>query len=420
MGRHHTKLAVGACGLVAAVFLGFLATGSAPRLKGGEQQANPPGATKTIAELVAQVRRGIARVSVVRENKTKNPQTGKDVPDFSWSSGTGFVIRCDRSGGTDTTDDVEFDVVTNNHVLELPVKDWTGPARLFCGVYGVTTTKATVLGTDLQADLAVIRVQGQAPKDRMPRALAWADPKSIHVGDQAVAIGYARDLEGRPTVTQGIIGAMGRSEPTTGAGQGQFANLLQTDAAINHGNSGGPLLNLLGEVVGVNTYGIPPTVAKDAAGNIQVDPTVGIYFARSCATARPFVEQIVQHGRVSRPGLGATASTVIEPFEQYYNWPVGAKIAAVPAGSLAANVGLKTGDIVIAVGSAALRPAKPSASQETKIATLGDFNDQLGLRAADASLWIRFIRPPAPWLAAVSAGQFPQFTGGQTYVAYLR
>jgi S1-C subfamily serine protease len=420
MKHHRTTLVIGACGLAIAAILGFAGTGSAPRLNGSQQQAAAPAANMTIADLVSHVSHSIVRVSLVRENKTKIAQTGNEVPDFTWEAGTGFVIRCDRTGGNDTTDNVEFDVVTNNHVLQLPVRDWTGPARLFCLLYGVTTTKATIVGTDLAADLAVIRVQAQAPKDRTPRALAWADPSTIHVGDKAVAIGYARNLKGRPTVTQGIVGAIGRTEPTTGADQGQFANLLQTDAAINHGNSGGPLLNLRGEVMGVNTYLISPTVTKDPSGNIAVDTTVGIYFARSSATAKPFVEQIVQHGRVTRPALGAGAVTIAEAFEQYYNWPLGARITTVTPGSLAANVGLKPGDIVTAVGSAAQRPDQPDASQETKIATTGEFNDQVGLRAGDGSLWVRYIRPPGPWLAAVSAGQFPRFTAGEPSVAYLR
>ena len=80
--------------------------------------------------------------------------------------------------------------------------------------------------------------------------------------------------------------------------------MLQTDASINHGNSGGPLLNMRGEVMGVNSYTIPPAVAKDATGNVTVDPTVGINFARSSATARPFVEQIVKTGKVNRLDLG--------------------------------------------------------------------------------------------------------------------
>jgi S1-C subfamily serine protease len=264
------------------------------------------------------------------------------------------------------------------------------------------------------ADLAVIRVQGKAPKDQGPRPLAWADPKNIHLGDRAVAIGYARGIEGRPTVTQGIISATNHSFEI-------FAGLLQTDAAVNHGNSGGPLLNMRGEVMGVNTYSFAPTTTKDASGNITADVPVGMNFARSCATAKPFVEQIVQHGKVNRPDLGAASISVSEGSEQYYNWPLGVWITAVPSGSLADKVGLKPNDFIVAVGSAATRPDKPAPGQETTVAVIGEFNNELGLRAADASLWIRFIRPTPAWQTTFAAGkQIPTWSGGETIVAYLR
>ena len=127
-------------------------------------------------------------------------------------------------------------------------------------MYGVDVTDAAILGRDPLADLAVVRVRGHARKDKVPRVLSWADPNSIRVGDDVVAIGFARDLRGRPTVTRGIVGATRRTEPTTGSEQAVFADLIQSDASINHGNSGGPLVNMRGEVLGVNSYEIPPVV----------------------------------------------------------------------------------------------------------------------------------------------------------------
>ena len=182
MSHLRTKLAVAACGLAAAAFLGFLSTGFEPKFLGSEQP--PPGAApmaeKSVGDLVTQVSRSIARVAVLREFQVKDAKTGKVTQDYTGESGTGFVIRCDQTGGDDTTVNVEFDVVTNQHVLAIaPVKvDWTGPARLFCRIHGVTSTRVMLLGADAGADLAVIRVQGQASKDRVPRPLAWADPKT--------------------------------------------------------------------------------------------------------------------------------------------------------------------------------------------------------------------------------------------------
>ena len=144
--------------------------------------------------------------------------------------------------------------------------------------YGLDTTNATIVGTDTLADLAVVRVRARA-QGQMPRVLAWADPNSMRMGDEVVAIGYARDLRGRPTVTRGIISATRRTQPTTGSPQATFADLIQSDASINHGNSGGPLLNMRGEVLGVNTYGFPTVVTKDPKDNVSVDVSYGLFFA---------------------------------------------------------------------------------------------------------------------------------------------
>ena len=239
-----------------------------------------------------------------------------------------------------------------------------------------------------------------------------------------VAIGFARDLRGEPTVTRGIVSAKRRTEPTTGSDQGLFADLIQTDASINHGNSGGPLLNMRGEVLGVNTYLIPPEVAKDAKGNVlNVNVTQGIFFTRSSRTARPFVEQIVRSGKVSRLNLGCSDVTFIEPLIRFFGWPQAVCVRpapAVPPASLAAKAGLKAGDLIIAVGSAAERPAAPDPSQETKIGSVGELNDALGLRDGDPCVWIRYIRPPAAAFMGLVAGQLISYPGGETRVAFLR
>ena len=278
---------------------------------------------KSVPELLAEATHSIARIDVWRQYKIKDDKTGKESLDLESESGTGFVIRCEHLGGNNTTDDVEFDVVTNNHVFGLSGQhEWVGSARLLCTVYGLSTKNATILGTDALSDLAVIRVRAHPLKNEVPKALSWADPKSIRVGDDVVAIGFARDLRGEPTVTRGIVSAKRRTEPTTGSDQGLFADLIQTDASINHGNSGGPLLNMRGEVLGVNTYLIPPEVAKDAKGNVpNVDVTQDIFFTRSSRTARPFVEQIVRSGKVSRLNLGCSDVTFIEPLIRFFGWP---------------------------------------------------------------------------------------------------
>jgi len=424
MSGRPTRIAMAACRLVAAALFVFVVARPSPRLAGSEPPARSPEAKTSLPDLVAGVTRAIARVEVWRSCQVKDAKTGKVIPGFHWAgeTGTGFVVRCQRVGGSDTIDDVEFDVVTNNHVLVItPQRDWTGPSNLMCMVYGLTTKSATVLGTDVAADLAVIRARAEAPKGEMPKTLAWADAKSMRVGDDVVAIGYARDLRGSPTVTRGIISALRRAEPTVGTEQALFADLIQSDASSNHGNSGGPLLNVRGEVLGVNTYQIPPAVTKDAQDNVSVDVTYGIFFARSSRTAKPFVDQIIRSGKVARPNLGCTMVTLVAG--RFLGWPPGVRLrtgSGVSPTSLAAKAGLRGGDVIIAVGSASQRPAAADSSLETKIGSVGELNDALGLRGGDGCIWVRFIRPPAAVVTAMGAGQQVPYPGGNSQVAYLR
>ncbi|MGD1059669.1 MAG: trypsin-like peptidase domain-containing protein [Solirubrobacteraceae bacterium] len=426
MSGRRTRIAVAACRFVAAALFVVVIAGPSPRLEGSEPPASSAEAKTSLPDLVAGVARAIARVEVWRPCQVKDAKTGKVIPGLHWAgeTGTGFVVRCQRVGGSDTIDDVEFDVVTNNHVLVITQQcDWTGPSNLMCTVYGLATKSATVLGTDVAADLAVIRARAQAPKGEMPKTLAWADAKSMRVGDDVVAIGYARDLRGSPTVTRGIISALRRTEPTTGidSAQALFADLIQSDASSNHGNSGGPLLNMRGEVLGVNTYQIPPAVTKDAKDNVSVDVTYGIFFARSSRTAKPFVDEIIRSGKVARPNLGCTMVTLI--VGRFLGWPPCVRLrtgAGVPATSLAAKAGLRGGDVIIAVGSASQRPAAPDPSQETKIGSVGELNDALGLCGGAGCIWVRFIRPPAAVVTAMGAGQQVPYPGGNSQVAFLR
>ncbi len=428
MGYYRTRIAIGVGGFITAAFLVLLAARSSLRLEGADVPAASVETTKSMADLVADASRAIVRLDIWGLHPIKNATTGKMILDNTGTVGTGFVVRCTRLGGDDTTDDLEFDVVSNNHVLATAAqKDWVTPAKLQCTAYGLNVTSATILGTDVTADLGVVRIRAKAPKDIAPRVLAWADPNSARVGDEVLAIGYARDLQGRPTVTRGIVSAMRRTEAAANGSDGAaFADLIQTDASVNHGNSGGPLLNMRGEVLGVVTYGLGATVTKDAKGNVSVEETLGIGYARSSRTARPFVEQIISNGNVSRLDLGCKLVSLPELFVRFLGWPPSV-LAGTPtaATALATTAGLRAGDLIIAVGSAAVRPDTPDPSQETKVSSVGELNDALGLRGGDASIWVRFIRPPPALLLAFAATangqQPPTYTsGGNVYWAFLR
>ncbi|MBM2827306.1 MAG: trypsin-like serine protease with C-terminal domain, partial [Dehalococcoidia bacterium] len=164
-----------------------------------------------------------------------------------------------EGAGTGVIFDSKGYVLTNNHVVE-GAKDIrvTLPD-------GRTFDQVKVIGRDPATDLAVVQIQG----DKLPIA-KLGDSDGLRIGDWVIAIGNALGLNGGPTVTVGVVGALGRS---IGTASGPLHDLIQTDAAINPGNSGGPLLNMNGEVVGVNT-------AIDTRGQ-------GIGFAISMASAKP-------------------------------------------------------------------------------------------------------------------------------------
>ncbi len=198
------------------------------------------------------------------------------------------------------------------------------------------TFRATLVGRDRYSDLAVLKIDAAG----LP-TLALADSSRLAVGETVVAIGSPLWIEGGPTVTAGIVSALGRSMEQDGLPL--LHNLIQTDAAINPGNSGGPLLNLAGEVVGINT-------ALIASAH-------GIGFAISTNVAEPVMRELIAHGHVVRPSLGVTAVSVTPQVAYANELPMerGALVTRVEAGGSAAAAGLQAGDVVTAVGG---RPVK--------------------------------------------------------------
>ncbi len=217
-------------------------------------------------------------------------------------------------------------ILTNNHVVENAqgLKVTLPDGRSFDG---------KIVGTDPRSDLAVVKIQG----NDLPTA-ELGDSNKLQIGETVVAIGNALALPGGPTVTSGIVGALGRTiRESNGA---VLYDLIQTDAAINPGNSGGPLINLQGQVVGINT-----AIASDAPGG-------GIGFAISISSARPIAEQLISHGRVVRPWLGVTLQNITPGLAARYNLPVskGAIVASVQRNTPAARAGIRQGDIIVKFG----------------------------------------------------------------------
>jgi len=239
------------------------------------------------------------------ENQPNRPQQQRRAQ----SLGSGFIV--DPAGL----------VITNNHVIE-------GADEINVILQDNTSLRATVVGTDPRTDLAVLRVTPASPLPAVP----WGDSDTAQVGDWVVAIGNPFGLGG--TVTAGIVSARGRD-----IRQGPFDDFIQTDAAINRGNSGGPLFNMRGEVVGINTAIYSPTGGS-----------IGIGFSIPSNLARGVARQLAEAGRVRRGWLGVNIQQVTDEIAESLGLRGGARgalIARAIENGPAAAAGIRSGDVVL-------------------------------------------------------------------------
>jgi serine protease Do len=234
---------------------------------------------------------------------------GDNGPHHTQSLGSGFII--DPSGI----------IVTNNHVID-------GADEISVILQDNTTLKARVLGHDDRTDLAVLKVESKNP---LP-FVHFGDSDKSRVGDWVVAIGNPFGLGG--TVTAGIVSARGRDIQ-----QGPYDDFIQTDAPINRGNSGGPLFNLAGEVVGINT-----AIYSPSGGSI------GIGFSIPSSEARLIVEQLRQYGHTRRGWLGVRIQQVTPDIADTLGLANsdGALVAGVTSGGPADRAHLQNGDVIVA------------------------------------------------------------------------
>jgi 2-alkenal reductase len=236
-------------------------------------------------------------------------------------SGTGFFI----------TD--QGYILTNNHVVE-------GTKEVTIVLSDGTEQKATIVGTDLYSDIAVLKTESN-----VPAVAKLGNSDVLQPGESVIAIGSPLG-NFKNTVTVGVVSATGRAIDT---GNGyQIEGLIQTDAAINHGNSGGPLVNLAGEVIGINTLVVRNTNSGDVAE--------GLGFAIPVNTAQAVAQQIIEKGYFARPYMGISFQPINPQIAARYNLPAewGVYITQVAENSPASQAGLQQGDIITRIGDVLL------------------------------------------------------------------
>lgn len=237
-------------------------------------------------------------------------------------------ISCKSRGGSATGTGVIVStdgyIVTNSHVVE-------SAETIEILFHDGSTGAAAVVGADTVSDLAVLYVEGMSltPAE-------FGDSSALRVGDSVVAIGDPLGIELRGTMTDGIVSAINRDISTGG----RTMTLIQTNAALNSGNSGGPLLNCYGQVIGINTMKI---------GDYMSDAGVeGLGFAIPSTTVKEIVDQLIAKGYVAgRPTLGITGQEISSFDQLYYRIPQGIYITKVEENSAAAQKGICSGDILL-------------------------------------------------------------------------
>ena len=237
-------------------------------------------------------------------------------------------VLCQKPGssasGTGVILSEEGYVVTNHHVVD-------GAQSIQVLLTDERCVQAYLVGTDMVSDLAVLYIEA----DNLVAA-EFGDASQLRVGDAVAAIGDPLGIEFRGTMTDGIVSAINRNVTTNGRNM----TLIQTNAALNSGNSGGPLINCHGQVVGINVLKI--SASADKAG------VEGLGFAIPSTTVKEIVDQLIAQGYVSgRPTLKLTGSSVSEMDQRFYRLPAGVWVSEVQDGSNAQRAGIQKGDIIM-------------------------------------------------------------------------
>jgi S1-C subfamily serine protease len=290
--------------------------------------------------------------------------------------GSGFVL------------DTDGHIVTNFHVID-------GATSIEVRFSNDDTLKATLVGSDPSTDLALLKVDA-APDALTP--LALADSTLVEVGDSVVAIGNPFGLE--RTVTSGIVSALQRAVQAPNGYS--IDHVIQTDAPINHGNSGGPLLNARGEVIGVNSQ-----IETGGSG----DGNVGIGFAVPSNTVKSVVTQLIASGKVDHAYLGVSAVEITNDIAKSLDLSVseGLLIQTVSSGSGAAGAGLEAGTEQTVIAGESFRKGGDIivAADGKPVATIDELRDVIGDHKPGDKIELKIYRGGSEKTVTVTLGRQP-------------
>jgi serine protease Do len=259
-------------------------------------------------------------------------------------------------------------IVTNNHVID-------GASQVHVTLKDGRTFTGEVVGSDEATDVAVIRVEA----DELPAA-ELGDSETLRVGQFVLAIGNALALPGGPTVSMGVLSAKGRPLPGSDF---IFEGLLQTDAAVNPGNSGGPLSDLDGKIIGITTMMIPYAQ--------------GMGFAIPINTVKRIAQEILETGRVSRRWIGISGIDVSPQLARRYNLQSssGFLVAEVVQRSPADHAGLRNGDVITGAAGAEVKHTKDLLVAVSKVETGGVLSLEVNRLGRHGTIEVRPSEAPA-------------------------
>ena len=279
---------------------------------------------------------------------------GNSAPSTSTATATGTGVVITENGY----------IVTNAHVI-YDSEYGAGLADSISVLLNDDSTyTAEVIGYDTDCDIAVLKIDAEGLT-----AAEFGDSDTLKLGESVIAIGNPLGFELMDTVTGGMVSGLNRSITINDSAM----NLIQTDAAINSGNSGGPLVNKYGQVIGINSS----KMSSSYSGEASIE---GIGFAIPSNEVAQIVDDILNYGYVTgKPQLGISCQDVTDTISQMYNMPVGIYVTAVSEGSAAEKAGLQSGDIITAVDG-------------TEVKTSEELNAQKNLHTAGDTIEITFVR----------------------------